>query len=165
VRYNASDFLYIFDKLLTVDSSSLSDDITMVDATLYELGWSLRLYAELFRDEHHSPETLLLNFLTIPIHFSATAWDLANSTVEEIPGNNLSYALPEDLITTASSAQLRYRLKAADWTVYVFIILGVLLLFYIITLIVSILVTRKDLMERSSLSATKAEKVDPVLPV
>jgi hypothetical protein len=152
VRYKPRDFLYIFDKLLTANSSMPADDITMVDATLYEIGWALRLYAELFRDEHDSPETLLKNLLTIPIHFSATAWDLANSTVEKLPGNTLDYALPDELNTTASSANMKLRLRAAPWTVYVFIVLGSSLLVYILTLLVCILAAGKDLTEKSGLA-------------
>jgi hypothetical protein len=165
VRYEPSDFLYIFDKLLSASSSMPPDDTTMVEATLFELGWALRLYAELFRDEHDSPETLLKNFLTIPIHFSATAWDLANSTMEQTPGNTLDYSLPDELVTTASSAHMRPRLKAAEWTVYVFIVLGSALLGYIITLLVCVMAVTNDLRERSNFTHVDAEMKVMTQPV
>ena len=115
----------------------------MVDAARFELGWALRLYAEVFKDDHDSPEKILQNLLTIPIHFSATAWELANSTIAQQSGGNIdSYALPVDLITTASSAHLRPRQKAARWTVDIFIGLGSGVLLYSIALLVYILNTR-----------------------
>jgi hypothetical protein len=144
VRYEPSDFLYIFRQLLSINSTATADDITIVDATRFELGWVLRLYAEVFKDDHDSPEKILQNFLTIPIHFSATAWELANSTIDQRPGgeNITSYTLPADLITTASSAHLRLRQKAARWTVDIFIGLGSGLVLYSIVLLIYILNTR-----------------------
>jgi hypothetical protein len=151
VQYKPSDFLYIFRMMLASNTSTSPDDLTMVDATRFELGWALRLYAELFRDDHGSPEKLLQNLLTIPIHFSATAWELANSTVVAALGEGVdSYALPADMATTASSAHLRPRQKAAKWTVDVFIGLGSALLLYSSVLLVWIWVTPADLREPSS---------------
>ena len=73
VQYKSSDFLYIFDKILTANSSMPSDDTNTVDITLNELEWVLRLYAGLFRNEYNRYRTLLKNLLTIPIHLSVIA--------------------------------------------------------------------------------------------
>jgi hypothetical protein len=164
VHYKPGDFFYIYDTLLTANASMPADDITMVDATLFELGWQLRLYAELFKDDHDSPETMLKNLLTIPIHFSATAWDLANATMEKVPGNTLDYSLPNELVTTAASARVRRRLRAAEWTVYVFIVLGVAMLGYVLALLAFILVAWNGLVERSGIAVVGVESAAPSPP-
>lgn len=72
----------------------------------------------------------------IPIHFSIAAWELANATAEKMnPGGGQDYALPQELVTTASSAQMQMRLKASEWTVYAFISVASLLLVYSMALL------------------------------
>ena len=101
-RYNPQDFHYIFHTLLaannianttanTTTNTPPSDDLTMVFATLYEIGWALRLYAEVFTNDRASPQDLLRNMLIIPIHYSVAAWELANSTMEKDPRTPLSW--------------------------------------------------------------------------
>jgi hypothetical protein len=90
--------------------ASAWDDIISVFATLYEIGWALRLYDEHFSDDQASPLGILENMFIIPIHFSVAAWELVNATLEELGYDTGAHALPPDLATTASGAEMQMRL-------------------------------------------------------
>jgi hypothetical protein len=89
--------------------------------------------------------------LIIPIHFSVGAWELANSTVEkEYPNAQLDFSMPQELVTTASSSQMRMRLRAADWTVYAFTGAAGALLAYSIAILTWILMNKASLPNMTS---------------
>jgi hypothetical protein len=118
ITYNTSDFHDLFLNLFTPKVNDTSDNAVMVDALLVQLGWLLRLYQDDFGDDQESPVNFLRDMLIIPIQFTTAAWQFANATAEYFPG---LYALPSDLITTASAARVTARVMATPWTVYVFI--------------------------------------------
>lgn len=85
---------------------------------LIQLGWLLRLYQDDFSDDRESPVNFLRDMLIIPIQFSTAAWQFANATAPFLAGR---FALPEDMVTTASAARMTPRVMATPWSVYVFI--------------------------------------------
>jgi hypothetical protein len=120
VSYKASDYREMFTNLFAPTSNDTSDNTIMVNAMLFQIGWLLRLYQDDFRDDQESPVNFLRNMLTIPIQFSTAAWQFANATAQLLPG---LYALPLDMVTTASAARMTPRVMATPWTVYAFICL------------------------------------------
>jgi hypothetical protein len=155
VTYYPDDFKLLFDTMFTdkstdnstgnstgnstdnsTDNSTAatlpSDNAIMVDAVLYDLGWVLRLYHDLFPSDTKTPINLLQNILIIPIHFSTAAWEYTNATFASNPiATELGlFALPTDLARSVSGARRSPRVMAVPWSVYVFISTASMLLLY-----------------------------------
>ena len=130
VTIDPRDFRTIFSLIFTPGDNLTSDDTEMTNAMLFQIGWFLRLYQDEFPDNKYTPLNFLRGLLTVPIQFTVTAWQFVNATVSALDPESTSYALPDDLKTTASSARRTYRaLTAMPWIVYTFIaMVSVLLL-------------------------------------
>ncbi|KAI9786498.1 MAG: hypothetical protein M1839_006958 [Geoglossum umbratile] len=91
-------------------------------AAIYSLqvgiGWTLRLYQDYFPESREAPLSLLQGFLTVPIQFSTTAWQIVDT-----------HDLPSDLNTVASMTGSTYRAIGEPWTIFTF---GGLAIFLII---------------------------------
>lgn len=131
VEINPSDLRRVFSFILTAGNNATSDDTEMTNALLFQIGWVLRLSQDDFPDDKDSPLNFLRGFLTIPIQFSTVAWQFVNSTVYASDSQSTLYALPPDLDTTASAAQVTYRtVSTKPWVVYVFMAVVVILLLW-----------------------------------
>jgi len=130
VHYNPEDFRYIFRTLLSPGTTLKDDDNIMIKATLITTGWALRLYSEVFSSDLGSPLELLQNFISLPIHFAATAWELANATTERSNASSSAYTLPDEMVTTASGADQSERLRPARWAINIFTGLASTLVLY-----------------------------------
>jgi hypothetical protein len=117
----------IFTAVLTPGFNITSDDTETVNALLYSLGFALRLYQDEFTGDSQLPLVLLQGFLAVPIQFATMAWERTNATSGS---NGSEFALPADLETTASIAEVTYRAKAKPWTVCVFMVLTAVLLLW-----------------------------------
>lgn len=117
----------MFSAVLTPGPNATSDDTESVNAGLYYIGWALRAYHDEFTSDPQLPLLLLQGLLTVPIQFSTLAWEWINATSVI---NTTEFALPPDLETTASRAEVTYRAKANPWTVFVFIALTAILLIW-----------------------------------
>ena len=93
---------------------------------MYQLGWYLRLYQDLFRNDQQSPLELLQNFLTIPLIFSVTALQWSNATCELAPSqpNCADFSMPDNMSVTASAAKSASRFMGVKWVIVLFIAVG-----------------------------------------
>jgi hypothetical protein len=73
------------------------------------LGWALRLYQDDYKNYPGGPLDVLKSFLTIPIQFSTTAWQLASWDT-----------LPSDLNTTGTYATSSSRVLGKEWMLIAF---------------------------------------------
>ena len=106
------------------DTGTNAEDVFMMESVMYEFGWYLRLYQDRFSDDKQSPLGLLQNFLAIPLQFAATALQWVNATCQPEGCNNLTFPIPQNLITIAASAQIQYRLRGEPWTMALFMGIG-----------------------------------------
>lgn len=114
----ADDFRSAYATVLGSSGSNSTRDAEPTDVLLYDFEWALLLFQGDFPTDKQSPETILQGFLVVPIQFSTTLWQYVNYTINpEFPEE---FALPYDLETTASGAQSTYRALAAPWTVFLF---------------------------------------------
>lgn len=126
VEIDATQLSEFFSAVLTPLTNGSSEDNDLVNTVLIETGWALRLFQD-FRSSFQLPIDLLRGFLLVPIQFGTTSWMWVNAT--QYYTNTTAFALPEDLETTAFTANITYRAVAATWTVIAFIIaVSVLLL-------------------------------------
>jgi hypothetical protein len=123
----ADDLRLIFSTVLTPDFNVTSDNTETVNALLYSLGFALRSYRDEFTADSQLPLALLRGFIAVPIQFATQAWEWTNATSNS---NNSQFALPPDMETTASLAELTYRAKAKPWTVCLFMVLTAVLLIW-----------------------------------
>jgi hypothetical protein len=131
VEINPSDLRRVYSFILSPGSNATSDDTEVTNALLFQIGWVLRLSQDDFPDDKDSPLNFLRGFLTIPIQFSTAAWQLVNATVYASDPESTLYALPPDLDTTASAAQVTYRtLSTKPWVVHVFMAAVVIMLLW-----------------------------------
>lgn len=120
VEIDSTALRLIFSAVLTPTTPNISPtDAEMVNALLSETGWALRVYRYEFEHSTQLPLDLLRGFLLIPLQFSTTAWMWVNSTQQY--RNMTDFALPPELETTASPAEIVYRAIAKPWTVGLFI--------------------------------------------
>jgi hypothetical protein len=116
---NATDFTATWDKIFKPTPRSLADDITMIKALTFSLGWLLRLYDDYFPDDSHSPITHLQNFLAVPQQFMVTCVEFVNqSMIHTLPG---AFTLPDDMQTTAARGESMTRFLAQEWVVWIYI--------------------------------------------
>jgi hypothetical protein len=104
----------------------------MVESLLYQLGWILRLYMDVFPADTKPPTDPLESMVVIPIQFSTAAWKKINSSWGSLFPNWTSYALPADLVTSVSTVRRTARVMAVPWSVYTFV--GVLSAVYLYSL-------------------------------
>ncbi len=131
VTINPQDYRTAFSLAFSPHGFISPSDRVMSNALMFEVGWILRLYQDDFSRSNYAPVTFLRGMLTVPIQFSVAAWQWVNATVFALDPKSSLYALPQDLMTTASSAQRTYRaLSTKGGTVYVFIFLVSMMLIY-----------------------------------
>ena len=147
ILIDPGDFRLIWAKLFNPGPNVTSDDAIMVGSVMFDLGWYLRLYKDQFSDDEQSPLTLLQNFLTIPIQFSTTALQFSNATLP--PGSGI-FAMPSNLETTASAAQITPRFIGQLWTVCAFIATSSVLVIWAGCILGWILFQRKPLLHDPS---------------
>jgi hypothetical protein len=104
------------------------DNYTSSWCVAFDLGWALRLYQDDYRNYPGGPLDVLKGFLTVPIQFSATAWQWASFDTP-----------PQDLLTTASFSTSSQRALGKLWVLIVFtagagslILLSVLSLLWVV---------------------------------
>ena len=131
VTFDPQSYRTAFSLALAPGGSISSAGAIMSNALIFETGWFLRLYQDDFSSSDYAPLTFLRGMLTVPVQFSVSAWQWVNATVFALDPKSGLYALPEDMKTTASSAQRTYRaLSTKRATVYAFILLVSTLLIY-----------------------------------
>jgi len=157
VSFTAEEYLTAFSLVLAPQGSGLSpNDHIMSSAFIFEIGWILRLYQDDFSGSDDAPLSFLRGMLTVPLQFSVAAWQWVNATVFALDPESSLYALPEDMKTTASSAQRTYRALTKVWIIYVFMLLVSSLLIYEISLLVIVGTQREVAPNTSSFSEIDA---------
>jgi hypothetical protein len=81
---NASDYITIFKKIMTIPTSPISQtDRADIESLVYSLTWLQRNYTGSFPDDQNSLVTNLHNFLAIPMQFTITPTSTPTTPVAE----------------------------------------------------------------------------------
>lgn len=138
VKIDPLELSEIFSVVLTPLTNGSNQDMDLTNSLLVETGWALRLYHDEFPEGQNLPQDLLRGLLLVPIQFATIAWYWVNSTEDYT--DSTEFALPSDLVTTASTAHLTYRAIAKRWTVGAFIAVVSILLIWCNCILVYLLV-------------------------
>ena len=134
---HAADFRAAWDAALVPKNSSTVAEVTMINSLTLSLTFLMRLYDDFFPDDTHTPKRFLQNFVSIPQQFMIVCVQFANYSGIFHHGE---FAMPEELITTATTGTSTQRFVGQTWTVWLFISTSVLGLLGIGTLYIYSLV-------------------------
>jgi hypothetical protein len=120
---NSSDLLAIIGKTLSpAGINATTDDTSMTEALIFQLGYVLRIQQDRYPDDNHTTVNLLRGVLTIPLQWSFSALVNLNISATEADPNSTRYALPNDTKVLAFTADHTYRAMAKyPLTVYLFL--------------------------------------------